>query len=254
MSEPSYAASAASAASARSGSSGSSGRTGPRGGTGTRALTHVVLPVAGLALLMSGLGLLITHVLAHTWPFTIEDGVNRTFQAHRTHILDDVSAFLSTVANTPTATALTLLAFIGARWYFRRWREALFLGSAVAIEVGVFLLTTVIVHRPRPGVVELDHAPPTSSYPSGHTAAACALYGGLAVLIFLSTRSHWAWLLFLMPVAVGMSRLYRGMHHPSDVLSGLLLGALAITIAKAATGIRERRADEPGGRGPRRAA
>jgi membrane-associated phospholipid phosphatase len=95
----------------------------------------------------------------------------------------------------------------------------------------MFLVTTLVVHRPRPHVVKLDHSPPTSSFPSGHTAAALTLYGALALLIYLHTRRRSAWLLLLMPAAVGMARLYRGMHHPSDVLAGLLLGTLAITAA-----------------------
>jgi len=195
-------------------------------------LTRIAIPVAGLVLLISGLGLLITRQLAHVWPFTVEDGVNRSFAAHRGRVLNDVSNALSTLANTPIATCLTLIAVLAARLYFRRWREALFIGGAVALEVGVFLLATVLVDRPRPAVVRLDSAPPTSSYPSGHTAAACALYGALALLIYLRTRRLATWLLLLIPVAVAFSRLYRGMHHPSDVVAGLLLGALAITVAK----------------------
>jgi membrane-associated phospholipid phosphatase len=71
---------------------------------------------------------------------------------------------------------------------------------------------------------------PTSSFPSGHTAAAVALYGCIAILVFWiysrrpATRVAVV-VLCCIPV-VGMSRLYRGMHYPSDVLAGALTGGL----------------------------
>jgi membrane-associated phospholipid phosphatase len=48
----------------------------------------------------------------------------------------------------------------------------------------VFYSVTATVHRPRPPVVRMDVAPPTSSFPSRHTAAAVALYGCIAILVF----------------------------------------------------------------------
>ncbi len=180
---------------------------------------------------MAALGWLVTRPLAHQWPFTAEDGVDRFLAARRDRGLNDVTSWLSTVGNTPCAGALTAAAFAGARLAYRRWREALFVAAAVLAELVSFLITTALIHRPRPGTVELDHSPPTSSFPSGHTAAALALYGALALLLYLHTRKRYVWALLLMPVAVGFARLYRGMHHPSDVLAGLLLGALALAAA-----------------------
>jgi membrane-associated phospholipid phosphatase len=206
---------------------------------GRRMLTRVVPMVIGLLLLMSCLGWLVTGAFAHHWPFTAEDGVDRAFVAHRDRFWNDVTWFLSTIADTTCATILTIVAVAGARLYFRRWPEALFIAMTMAVEVSVFLLVTVLVHRTRPAVPELDISPPTSSFPSGHTAAALALYGSLALVIYLRTRRRWAWLLLLMPAAVGVARLYRGMHHPSDVIAGLLLGACSILIARYAVLVPE---------------
>ena len=188
---------------------------------------------AGFALLMGlmvGIGWLITHQLAHDWPFTAEDGVDRTLAGDRTTLLNRVSGFLSTMASTPYAIALTALGAGVARVVFHRWREAFFLAGAVAVQATVFLVTTLAIDRARPAVVHLDTSPPTSSFPSGHTAAAMALYGGILLLARRRGAGWPVWLLVAIPLTVGGSRLYRGMHHPSDVVAALLLGALALVL------------------------
>ena len=98
---------------------------------------------------------------------------------------------------------------------------------AVAGETGLFLLASVIVHRLRPGIPHLDGAPPTSSFPSGHTAATIALACGLALGLARTRPGHplraLSWLVaVLLPAFVLASRLYRGMHWPTDVAASVV--------------------------------
>lgn len=180
-------------------------------------------------------GLLVTRVLGHVSPMSAEDGIDRLLAAHRTGWANDASGELSTIGNTVGAATAAIIAMVLARWICGRWHESLYFAFAAVLEVAVFLVTTLVVHRPRPGVPELDHSPPTSSFPSGHTAAALALYGAAALLIARRTRRRGRrrlpWLLLLVPIAIGVARLYRGMHHPSDVVAGALLGALCVAAA-----------------------
>jgi undecaprenyl-diphosphatase len=212
---------------ARPGSEAAAGYDAARGRIVLRVLVQVLL----LCALMAGLGWLVTHQLVHVWPFSAEDSVDRTLAAHRDSALNDVTGTLSTVADTTCTVLLALGAIIVAWRVSGGWRAPGFIALALATEVSVFLMTTVLVHRARPGVVELDHSPPTSSFPSGHTAAAMVLYGAVAWLIARGTGRWQAWLLLLMPAAVAFARLYRGMHHPSDVVAGFLLGACSLLIA-----------------------
>jgi membrane-associated phospholipid phosphatase len=200
-----------------------------------QALRRIVAPVAVLLGAMIALGLLITKVMTHMWPLTIEDAVNRELERDRTHEISLVSLIFSTLASTPAIIAVTVLAAIALRLTLRRWREPIFLCAAVCAQAVVFFLTTLVIDRPRPDVEKMDVSPPTSSFPSGHTSAAVALYLGLAVILFRVANRTWlkraAWLLLVVPVGVALTRMYRGMHHPSDVFFGAANGIACLAIA-----------------------
>ncbi|MFF3413793.1 diacylglycerol kinase family protein [Streptomyces sp. NPDC002698] len=206
----------------------------PRG-TG-RTAARIAALTACQAASMVGLGLLITGPARGWWPLTAEDTVNERLEQVRTGTLTTLSSIASEAGNTLTIVALTLLVCLGLVLIPRlpMWRQAIFLAVAVSLQSLVFLAITESVDRNRPDVDRLDASPPTSSYTSGHTGAATALYTGLAVLALSRVRGPWrrvvAGLLLLLPLLVGAARLYRGMHHPTDVLGGLVNGGLSLLI------------------------
>jgi undecaprenyl-diphosphatase len=205
----------------------------PRPAAGWKAVT---LRLAGGAAMLWGvlalIGLAVTHLLLHAAWFRGDDlSVDRWFAAHRTGALDVVTYIGTTVAQTTTAVGVTVVVVLALRWRLGRWHESGIFVAVMAGELLIFLGVTAAIHEARPPVPRLDAAPPTSSFPSGHTAAALALYGGIAVMAFWvygrrRATAIAAVVLFLVPVYVGLSRLYRGMHYPSDVLAGALLGGL----------------------------
>ena len=126
----------------------------------------------------------------------------------------------------------------------RHWAQIAFLVGALVIEVTTFVTTTFIVDRERPAVPHLDAGPPTSSFPSGHAAAAIVLYVGLALITLSLVRNtivrSLAWILAVgLPIAVALSRLYRGMHHPTDVIASMIgaAGCLAFALLATRTGV-----------------
>ncbi|MGI5268030.1 phosphatase PAP2 family protein [Nonomuraea sp. CA-218870] len=167
---------------------------------------------------------------------TGEEAVNKSLAAERTDWWNTATDFGSSLSDTPYIVAFTAIAAIAFRLAFRRWRESVFLIAAVWSQSLVFLATTVVIERNRPDVEHLDPAPPTSSFPSGHTSAAVAFYCGMALV--LSTRVRHPVLraaLWVVAVAaaltVAASRLYRGMHFVTDVMWGLLLGTVCVLVA-----------------------
>jgi membrane-associated phospholipid phosphatase len=189
--------------------------------------SYVVLSVVLLAV-----GWTLTRVLFPDHPAGWDIGVNRWFADHRNATANDLTSVGSNVAETMTVIgiAAVVVAILGL---LHRWRAIAFLVTALVLEVTVFLTTTMLVDRDRPAVHKLDAAPPTSSFPSGHTAAAVVLYVGLALIVTATVRNPVAravaWIVAIAaPAFVIVSRLYRGMHFPTDVSAGALLGMLAL--------------------------
>jgi undecaprenyl-diphosphatase len=165
-----------------------------------------------------------------------DSGLSRWLAGERTADLNQVTRWTTLLSETITVTVLAVLAVAITALVWRRWREPMLVAVAVAGEVAIFLVVTMLVDRKRPPVPHLDEAPPTSSFPSGHTAATIALWGALAVLASERARSALVRGLFLtlavlLPLLVASSRMYRGMHYLSDVLGGALLGGLWLVAA-----------------------
>jgi undecaprenyl-diphosphatase len=208
----------------------------PRAVGGWKTIT---VRLAGGAVLLWGvlalLGELMTHVLNTGAVHTADLSVDTWLARHRSGPWNAVTFVGVTMAQTETAIGLTVLVVLFLRWRLGRWSESLIVITVMAGELLIFFGVTATTHRPRPPVPRLDAAPPTSSFPSGHTAAAVALYGSIAVLaLWLYGRRRATWIavavLACVPVFVGLSRLYRGMHYPTDVLAGAILGALWLTV------------------------
>jgi undecaprenyl-diphosphatase len=155
------------------------------------------------------------------------------FAAHRAAGLNGVSLFWSDAGNTHAILAVGLVAGALALAFVRRWRPVVFLVVLMMGELLLFLASAAVVGRDRPDVPQMDTNLPTSSYPSGHLAATICLYAGIVLLVVPRTTAWWRWLtlvpLVVMPVLVTLARLYRGEHHPTDLLGSVLLAALWLT-------------------------
>ena len=173
--------------------------------------------------------LLKTDGLAHT-----DESVVKSLVSDRTPLLTDVSEVGSTVGGAPLLPIL-VAAIALVCVFLRKWRIAAFAVFVLVVESATYRATSVAVPRDRPHVQRLEDLPVDASYPSGHTAAAIAVYAGLVLLLASRVNSRalriaaWAGAL-LIAVFVALARMYRGMHHPLDVAGGLLVGTGALLV------------------------
>lgn len=129
------------------------------------------------------------------------------------------------------SVVLPLLAAVSLAFYFTGWRL-----SAVMLcvsTVGGILLTTVLKYafeRPRPEIIDTGYAAGSFAYPSGHATVAVGFYGALALVLAYHLRGPARLAALgtgaLLVLLIGLSRLYLGVHYPTDVLAGFLAAPL----------------------------
>ena len=105
-------------------------------------------------------------------------------------------------------------------------------GVLVGINLGVVVilnnLLKIIIRRSRP--IDISLISETGySFPSGHAMVSMAFYGFMIYLIYKKLKNKWLkWSLIILNiiliVLIGMSRIYLGVHYPSDVIAGFLVG------------------------------
>jgi len=212
-------------------------RTGPDRRTAVRnVLLHALAPGIALWLAIAAFGQLLTGPLVG-WNRS-ESALNRLLQDTRDPTWDSVTAVWSHVGNTEIIIGVCVVAVIVLWWRARRWWFAIIPAIAISLQATIFVTATLVTGRPRPDVPQLDPAPPTSSYPSGHVGASVALYTSLAIM---ATTIERTWLrrtvigtCSVLPFLVAYARLYRGMHHLSDVVIGAVNGLVCAGLAAGA--------------------
>jgi undecaprenyl-diphosphatase len=184
---------------------------------------------------LTGIGKLIMITRNGNGNLLGDHAIPHWFAAQRTATLNHWSLIASNLGATQDiliVSVATCVVFIAVT---RHWRPVIFLAVVMFGELAAFLVVAAIVKRPRPDVPNLDSHLPTSAFPSGHMAATTCLYVGIAILVIGHARGWWRYLFLVpaavMPVMIATARLYRGEHHPTDILASVLFAALWLTAA-----------------------
>lgn len=148
--------------------------------------------------------------------------------SHRTPKLSAMAVDVTGLGSTVIITCLVLflILFFSSR---RHWIDALQIAIA-GLSAGILSpLFKTLAARPRPPLatrlVEVDHF----SYPSGHSLTAAIVYLTIGFIFFERYKNQRERLLcmsatLILVAFIGVSRVYLGVHYPSDVLGGLTLG------------------------------
>ena len=176
--------------------------------------------------------------------------VLRWIGQHHTPLLTRIAIEL-----TYLGTGTVVLTIVGVAalflWHTEHKHSARLLLAAVA---GSILLNNILklwFARPRPEVFERLTQTASSSFPSGHAMSAMVCYGTVAYLVIRLQKHHWSRVLtgttaLILILGICTTRVYLGVHYPSDVIAGMIVGlawaAFCMATLEASLVIARRRA------------
>jgi undecaprenyl-diphosphatase len=143
--------------------------------------------------------------------------------------LEEAMRDITALGSAP-ALVIAVLAVVGFLALAKAWRPAIF---TLAASGGGLILSSLLkytVDRPRPDLVPHGNLIYTSSFPSGHSMMSAVVYLTLAALVARlierkRLKGHALGVAMILTLLVGVSRIYLGVHWPSDVLAGWSAGA-----------------------------
>ena len=189
---------------------------------GSKALT--VLPLASLVVFAALAAIVMTGGASE-----FDSRVRATVHAWASAGLTDAMLIVTALGSVAIIGALSLAGFAGFALTKQRgsaWLLALAMGGAIVLENGLKLA----FHRARPEPFFGIASPETFSFPSGHALFSACFYGAVAWRLAARAQQRsvratlWATSIALI-AAIGFSRIYLGVHNPTDVLAGYLVAA-----------------------------
>ena len=133
---------------------------------------------------------------------------------------------ITILGNTPVQAVIAILATLVL--YLRKQKvQAYFMGGSGILAALMILGLKHLFQRPRPSITHLVHAS-GYSFPSGHSLGTFLILGALAIILaqYVSHKVT-KWVIYVVAAVlvalVGLSRIYVGVHYPTDVLAGFTL-------------------------------
>lgn len=172
------------------------------------------------------------------WLTSIDQFIASPFLTNRSPGKTAFYSFITDLGGTFFIILTTLLVSLYFIWQKKDSKTAYWYIFHVAIGAGVLnQIAKIIFQRTRPTIEHLV-LQDGYSFPSGHSMASLICYGGIVFLIFHLTQKNWIrWtaclFAILLIIMVGISRIYLGVHFPSDVLGGFCLAGSWLSLTTA---------------------
>ncbi len=187
-----------------------------------------------IAGLLMGLVVVALQVSQRGWLVDVDNAVTAWLVGHRSPVVDQMALMVTNAFGpTETACAAALVAVV-AVVRFHSYLSGLTIIAAVGGASALCLAMKLVLARDRPPVGIQETLETDYSFPSGHVVGTVALFGMLAVVVGMhrgeAIKKWLACSALVIVAAVALSRLYLGVHWFTDVLAGVLLGAVAVQI------------------------
>ena len=164
----------------------------------------------------------------------IDNIVYSLIQNIQTNQITEILKIITNIGGIPSlffiALFLSIILFI-----CKKRKQGIAILLNLLMSSSMYIILKNIFQRPRPEAVEQLISETGHSFPSGHTTNNVAFYGFAIYLIYENVknkkvRNLLIILLSIMPILIGFSRIYLRVHYFSDVLAGIIVGTISITI------------------------
>jgi len=198
---------------------------------GRQTLGRLFLAVAAFAL-MSAVFVYIAREMVEGETLPKDTHILLFINSFSSPFLDRVMLFITTIGDVASVLTITstLLVFLYLK---KRWQAFSLLAFSMAGAATLNIVLKLVFERQRPHLWDLLIHESTYSFPSGHAMLTGTL---IAALILIWWKTKWRWLVVAAGIpyvlAVGFSRMYLGVHYPTDVFAGWCVAAVwVITVA-----------------------
>lgn len=195
-----------------------------------KGLPYLITVVIALVIVVGGINVFIelTETLKTEVLADYDTSITDAIISYRTPALTTYFKFVTDVGDFYGYLIVLGIFLILSLLVFRRWKYVIQATLVLGIATVSNMMLKRFIDRARPGIEHLVSVE-TLSYPSGHAMSAMAFYGFLAFLI-LKFKMHKAikflliFLLVFLILSIGISRIYLGVHFPSDIAGGFIAG------------------------------
>ncbi|MFC5448597.1 phosphatase PAP2 family protein [Paenibacillus aestuarii] len=164
----------------------------------------------------------LASMINRTWMAEFDSRIIVSIQSLESPGLTDVMKFFTFIGSTQIVTVISICCFFLLYYFLHHRIELIFFLIIIAGTGALNLMLKLIFQRERPSLHRLIEAT-GFSFPSGHSMEAFSLYASIAFLLWrhLATRPRRTAVILIcigMILMIGISRIYLGVHYPSDVI------------------------------------
>lgn len=195
-------------------------------------LPYFIIVLLALIFIVFGINSFIelTETLINDELIGFDNSVTDYVLSHRSPALDTYFKMVTDIGDVEGYVIVTIIAAIISWAVLKKWKYMLQIGIVMIISALSNLALKRVFNRARPTIEQLVTADGLS-YPSGHAMAAMSFYGFLIYLFYkmkMNKILKYTGMLLaaLLILSIGISRIYLGVHYPSDIVAGFIAGAV----------------------------
>ncbi|WP_026838687.1 phosphatase PAP2 family protein [Gillisia sp. JM1] len=195
-------------------------------------LPFIISIILALIIVVVGINVFVelTNTLNSNLISKYDGAITKYVISFRSPNLNNILQFITNLGDLYGYIVVTTICSLLFYFKFKNWRYVVQLVFVIIVSGLSNLALKEVINRARPTAEHLVSVQ-TLSYPSGHAMSATAFYGFLIYLCYFLKINKWlkGSLIFLcsfLIVSIGISRIYLGVHFPSDIAGGIIAGTI----------------------------